>query len=396
MMSSSPFLRSSALTSAMRLNSTNCSVFASSAFVLASRSISSPSWSNCASTAASNTSGAVRRTYASCCPRGLSGALGAFSPAAGFASSSSRVPSRARVPSRVARARARRASPSRASRPSRGIASPSPSRARARVVECRRNNFFGVPIALGRHCARSRARAATREASDAAAMATARLARALATRATARDATPTLRQSMTALVRLVHPDVLAATHPEHARANGDALAQLQGTLDGVRKRRERLPGAGVRRLRFYVRDDARAEGVRDVGFTLRTTGGDCQERGAKGSGRRCSRRWGSSGISRGGREIGARRGAEDGGRGREGARERRGGSDDVERARGGGAGVQRTDVDDARGGGRARGTCARRSRRWIPRWRASPPSRGCATRAKTRTRANGSASSCMR
>ena len=107
-------------------------------------------------------------------------------------------------------------------------------------------------------------------------MATARLARALATRATARDATPTLRQSMTALVRLVHPDVLAATHPEHARANGDALAQLQGTLDGVRKRRERLPGAGVRRLRFYVRDDARAEGVRDVGFTLRTTGGDCR------------------------------------------------------------------------------------------------------------------------
>jgi|TARA_B110000003_G_scaffold251606_1_gene265491 hypothetical protein len=104
-----------------------------------------------------------------------------------------------------------------------------------------------------------------------------RALRAMATRATraTATATPTLRQSMTALVRLVHPDVLAATHPEHARANGDALAHLQGTLDDARGRGA-LPGARVRRLRFYVRDDARAEGVRDVGFTLRTTGGDCR------------------------------------------------------------------------------------------------------------------------
>ena len=182
-------------------------------------------------------------------------------------------------------------------------------------------------------------------------MATARLARALATRATARDATPTLRQSMTALVRLVHPDVLAATHPEHARANGDALAQLQGTLDGVRKRRERLPGAGVRRLRFYVRDDARAEGVRDVGFTLRTTGGDCRNVVRRDLGKLFEQ----VGIERefawGEGDWGATR---SGGRRTEDARarERRaGGSDDVEveRDAGGGAGVQRTDVDERAG-----------------------------------------------
>jgi hypothetical protein len=101
---------------------------------------------------------------------------------------------------------------------------------------------------------------------------TSRATRGVATTATA---TPTLRQSMTALVRVVHPDVLASTHPEHARTNADALAHLQGTLDGVQKRRE-LPGAKVRRLRFYVRDETRAEGVRAVAFTLRTTGGDCR------------------------------------------------------------------------------------------------------------------------
>lgn len=83
----------------------------------------------------------------------------------------------------------------------------------------------------------------------------------------------TLQRAMTALVRLVHPDVLASTHPELSRANAEALAHLQGTLDGVRKRRE-LPGARVRRLKFYVRDgDA---GTRAVPFTLRTTGGDCR------------------------------------------------------------------------------------------------------------------------
>ena len=76
---------------------------------------------------------------------------------------------------------------------------------------------------------------------------------------------------MTALVRLVHPDVLAATHPEHARANGDALAHLQGTLDGARGRGA-LPGARVRRLRFYVRDDARAEGGRACSWSARGGG----------------------------------------------------------------------------------------------------------------------------
>jgi len=91
------------------------------------------------------------------------------------------------------------------------------------------------------------------------------------------SATPRpLKQCMTALVRLVHPDVLAGTHPELSSANAEALAHLQGTLDGVQRGRE-LPGAKVRRLRFYVRDDAAGEaGVRAVPFTLRTTGGDCR------------------------------------------------------------------------------------------------------------------------
>ena len=86
---------------------------------------------------------------------------------------------------------------------------------------------------------------------------------------------PTLKANMTALVRLVHPDVLAATHPELSRVNADALAHVQGTLDGVQKSKQ-LPGAKVRRLRFYVRDADGASGVREVPFVLRTTGGDCR------------------------------------------------------------------------------------------------------------------------
>lgn len=92
-------------------------------------------------------------------------------------------------------------------------------------------------------------------------------------RASSRRGAATLKERMTALVRLVHPDVLASTHPELSRVNACALADLQGTLDGVRKRRE-LPGAKVRRLMFYVREgDAEPRAVR---FTLRTTGGDCR------------------------------------------------------------------------------------------------------------------------
>jgi len=86
---------------------------------------------------------------------------------------------------------------------------------------------------------------------------------------------PSLKANMTALVRLVHPDVLSSTHPELAKANAEALAYVQGTLDGVQKSKT-LPGAKVMRLRFYVRDGARANGVREVPFTLRTTGGDCR------------------------------------------------------------------------------------------------------------------------
>jgi len=88
--------------------------------------------------------------------------------------------------------------------------------------------------------------------------------------------TSTLRARMRALVRLVHPDVLASTHPALSRANEEALAHLQGTLDGVR-RSTTPPSARVKRLVFHVRDDDVDEGgTRAVRFTLRTTGGDCR------------------------------------------------------------------------------------------------------------------------
>ena len=90
---------------------------------------------------------------------------------------------------------------------------------------------------------------------------------------------PTLKANMTALVRVVHPDILASTHPELSRANAEALAHVQGTLDFVQKR-ARLPGAAVKRLRFYVRDGD-GDGVREVRFVLRTTGGDCRNVVAK-------------------------------------------------------------------------------------------------------------------
>lgn len=93
------------------------------------------------------------------------------------------------------------------------------------------------------------------------------------------DAAPqsssTLRARMRALVRLVHPDVLASTHPALSRANEEALAHLQGTLDGVR-RSTTPPSASVKRLVFHVRDDGKRDGTRAVRFTLRTTGGDCR------------------------------------------------------------------------------------------------------------------------
>ncbi len=93
--------------------------------------------------------------------------------------------------------------------------------------------------------------------------------------ADATSTSSTLRARVRALVRLVHPDVLMRTHPTLARANEDALARLQGTLDGVR-RSTRSPSARVERLVFHVRDDEREGGTREVRFTLRTTGGDCR------------------------------------------------------------------------------------------------------------------------
>ena len=57
--------------------------------------------------------------------------------------------------------------------------------------------------------------------------------------ADAMSTSSTLRARVRALVRLVHPDVLMSTHPALARANEDALARLQGTLDGGAGRRGR-------------------------------------------------------------------------------------------------------------------------------------------------------------
>ena len=94
------------------------------------------------------------------------------------------------------------------------------------------------------------------------------------------SALPPLKEAMRRLVRLVHPDLFASGPAGAAEVNDESLKAIQGVLDSI-TRSKRLPDAGVRRLRFYVRDPIAPEGVRLVPFTFKTTGGDCRNLVAK-------------------------------------------------------------------------------------------------------------------
>ena len=92
------------------------------------------------------------------------------------------------------------------------------------------------------------------------------------------SAAPPLREAMKALVRKVHPDLFrSGCFPVEnaAEINDESLRTIQGVLDAVTKSRS-IPHAGIRRLRFYVRDAEAPEGVRLVAFKFKTTGGDCR------------------------------------------------------------------------------------------------------------------------
>lgn len=86
---------------------------------------------------------------------------------------------------------------------------------------------------------------------------------------------PPLRDAMRALVRKVHPDLFASGPAGASEVNDDSLKTIQGVLDAVTKSKS-IPDAGIKRLRFYVRDESAPEGTRVVPFTFKTTGGDCR------------------------------------------------------------------------------------------------------------------------
>ena len=86
---------------------------------------------------------------------------------------------------------------------------------------------------------------------------------------------PALKDAMRKLVRVVHPDLFASGPPGASAVNDESLKTIQGVLDAVTKSRQ-IPDAGIKRLRFYVKDSGTPEGVRVVPFTFKTTGGDCR------------------------------------------------------------------------------------------------------------------------
>ena len=73
----------------------------------------------------------------------------------------------------------------------------------------------------------------------------------------------------------VHPDLFASGPAGASEVNDDSLKTIQGVLDAVTKSKS-IPDAGIKRLRFYVRDESAPEGTRVVPFTFKTTGGDCR------------------------------------------------------------------------------------------------------------------------
>ena len=85
---------------------------------------------------------------------------------------------------------------------------------------------------------------------------------------------------MRRLVRAVHPDLFAAGPVGASAVNDESLKTIQGVLDAVTKSRV-IPNAGIKRLKFFVRDAAAPEGVRVVTQNFKTTGGDCRNLVAK-------------------------------------------------------------------------------------------------------------------
>jgi hypothetical protein len=88
-------------------------------------------------------------------------------------------------------------------------------------------------------------------------------------------APPPLKDAMRSLVRAVHPDLFASGPAGASAVNDESLKTIQGVLDAVTKSRV-IPDAGIKRLKFYVRDAAAPEGVRVVTQNFKTTGGDCR------------------------------------------------------------------------------------------------------------------------
>jgi hypothetical protein len=89
-----------------------------------------------------------------------------------------------------------------------------------------------------------------------------------------------LRLAVRAFVRAVHPDLFASGPAGAAAVNDESLKTIQGVLDAVTKSKS-IPAAGIKRLKFYVRDSASPEGVRMVSQNFKTTGGDCRNLVAK-------------------------------------------------------------------------------------------------------------------
>ena len=98
--------------------------------------------------------------------------------------------------------------------------------------------------------------------------------------AASRATPPPLKDAMRRLVRAVHPDLFASWPVGASAVNDESLKTIQGVLDAVTKSRT-IPDAGIKRLRFFVRDAEAPEGVRVVTQNFKTTGGDCRNLVAK-------------------------------------------------------------------------------------------------------------------
>ena len=98
--------------------------------------------------------------------------------------------------------------------------------------------------------------------------------------AASRATPPPLKDAMRRLVRAVHPDLFASGPVGASAVNDESLKTIQGVLDAVTKSRT-IPDAGIKRLRFFVRDAEAPEGVRVVTQNFKTTGGDCRNLVAK-------------------------------------------------------------------------------------------------------------------